>query len=352
MKHTIIYSDPTMYAGWPANHGAWQWGDHFLVGFLRGRFNRRRAMHAIEEPFERMLARSLDGGQTWQVESPKNYLFEETAVFQCLYPFLTPKTLQVPDPFGRPPLTSVIHRVCGVYDHGGDECYIHGGFYSSSDYGRHWFGPYSFDGLEDVWSDMSDMLICTARTRVLDNLFFLSAGQQSVWGTDFTFCARYANGKFEKHSIVLADNARAVMPAVVQNGTRLVVAMRRRKTGKREGWIDSVYSDDDALTWSSPVFVGATGGCNGNPPALLMLNDGRILCCFGNRDHGSIAYSVSEDGGETWPARGLVREGNTEFVDIGYPQLFLRSDGVPICVYYWADLERPQQHIVATEVLL
>jgi len=25
--------------------------------------------------------------------------------------------------------------------------------------------------------------------------------------------------------------------------------------------------------------------------------------------------------------------------------LFLRSDGVPVCVYYWADANRREQHI-------
>lgn len=330
-KHTIVYAEPGVYAGWPANHGAWQWGDEFLVGFLRGKY-KRKSMHNIAEPFEKVLARSLDGGNSWAIEVPG-------VDFEC-------HESATPEPAPRFSLADNIIRVCGVYDHGGDECYEPGGFYKSSDRGKTWDGPYRFTGLEEqlVYADV----ICTARTRVLGGLVFLSEGQRLVWGTDRTFCATHDGERFAFKSTVLDDDARAVMPAVAMTGTRIVAAMRRRKSGRRDGWIDAVHSDDGGATWSAPRMVGATGGHNGNPPALASMPDGRLICCYGNRDFGSIVASISEDGGETWRSE-LVRPGGGEsFLDIGYPQLFVRSDGVPVVVYYWTDAERVHNHIVAT----
>jgi BNR repeat-like domain len=245
-----------------------------------------------------------------------------------------------------------IIRACGVYDHGGDECFEPGGFYKSVNRGKSWDGPYRFTGLEQhlVYDDY----ICTARTRTVGDLVFLSRGQRLIWGTDETFCARHDGVKFNFVSTVLGDDARAVMPAAAQVGGRIVVTMRRRKSAVREGWVDAVHSDDGGATWSKPRMVGATGGRNGNPPALAALPDGRLVCCYGNRDFGSMVCSVSEDSGETWRAM-LIRDGSEahdNFKDIGYPQLFVRSDGTPICVYYWAYQETPQQHIAATEIAL
>lgn len=335
MNHSIVYAEKGMYAGWPANHGAWQWGDEFLVGFLRGRY-KRTSMHNIAAPFEKVLARSLDGGRTWAVEVPKvDFECHEKAV-PCEAP-----------PFS---LAENIIRVCGVYDHGGDECYEPGGFYKSADRGKTWDGPYRFTGLEQqlVYEDA----ICTARTRTLGELVFLSRGQRLIWGTDSTFCATHDGEKFVFKSTVLEDNARAVMPAVARVGDRIVVAMRRRGSGRRDGWIDAVHSDDVGQTWSAPRLVGVTGGRNGNPPALAALPDGRLICCYGNRDFGSMVFALSADLGESWQA-SLIREGGAHkdaFRDIGYPQLLIRSDGVPVCIYYWADAERQQQHIVATAI--
>lgn len=329
MTHSIVYSEKGIYAGWPANHGAWQWGDEFLVGFLRGKY-KRTSMHNIAEPFEKVLARSLDGGETWDVESPG-------VDFECVSP------ASVAPAFS---LDTSIMRVCGVYDHGGDGCYEPGGFYLSEDKGHVWHGPYPFTGIEEMFSGE---FLCTARTRVHDGLIFLSRGYKEMWGTDETFCAVHDGKQFAFKSWVCNDNARAVMPAVARIGGRLVCALRRRKTAKREGWIDAYGSNDGGASWKKQSQVGITGSRNGNPPALLALEDGRLICCYGERDFGHILCAVSDDGGEVWEAPMIVRSGGSD-KDIGYPQLFLRSDGVPVCVYYWADAKNPQQHIAATSL--
>ncbi len=71
-QHVIVYREPGRFAGWPANHGMWSWGDEILVGFSRGYYKDRGPFHHInkEKPEEFLLARSQDGGATWSVEQP------------------------------------------------------------------------------------------------------------------------------------------------------------------------------------------------------------------------------------------------------------------------------------------
>ena len=59
--------------GWPANHGIWNWGDEILVGYSRGYYkDLGPTRHHIdrEKPEEFWMARSLDGGLTWNLEHP------------------------------------------------------------------------------------------------------------------------------------------------------------------------------------------------------------------------------------------------------------------------------------------
>jgi len=70
--HVVVFQQEGRFGGWPANHGIWSWGDEILVGFEVGYFQAKERGHAIDysRPAEHVLARSLDGGQTWKVEKP------------------------------------------------------------------------------------------------------------------------------------------------------------------------------------------------------------------------------------------------------------------------------------------
>jgi hypothetical protein len=330
MKHSIVYANPKMFAAWPANHGAWQWGDELLVGFMRGPFV-KVGMHRIGRPFEKVLARSLDGGRSWSIEIPD-------ADFECV----TTPTLAPPFSLQR----SII-RVCGIYDHGGDHCRDEGGFYLSHDRGKHWEGPFQFNGVT-----FDDGIINTSRTRTLGDLVFMSDGQESIWGTDRSFVVRHDGARFKPVGTICDDDARAVMPAVARVDGRLVAVLRRRKTGRREGWVDAFVSDDDGRNWKRTSQVGVTGSHNGNPPALIALPDDTLLATFGNRDEASLVGAVSKDRGATWQTFTIRAGESSVSVDIGYPQLFLRGDGTPICVYYWTSDSREAQHIAMTEISL
>src|SRR4026209_2433377 len=72
-KHVFIYHQKERFAGFPANHGIWHWGNEILVGFSAGDYkDLGPERHAIDrdKPEEHLLARSLDGGETWIIENP------------------------------------------------------------------------------------------------------------------------------------------------------------------------------------------------------------------------------------------------------------------------------------------
>ena len=73
LQQVKVYSEPGRFAGWPANHGIWSWGDEILVGFSRGYDKDNGADYHIDpdRPEDFLLARSKDGGATWSIEEPK-----------------------------------------------------------------------------------------------------------------------------------------------------------------------------------------------------------------------------------------------------------------------------------------
>ena len=74
-RHVVVYKEPARYAGWPANHGIWQWGNEILVGFEVGHVKTSSQYHAIdyERPEEHVLARSKDGGDfVGRLRSPRD----------------------------------------------------------------------------------------------------------------------------------------------------------------------------------------------------------------------------------------------------------------------------------------
>jgi hypothetical protein len=308
IEHVSVCHESGTFCGWPANHGAWQWGDELLVGFIRGGYG-QSAMHNVVGPLEKVQARSLDGGMTWNVEAPN-------VDFECEEPTSPPSF----------DLNSAIIRVCGGYDHGGEFCHPNGGFYLSIDKGQSWRGPFSFDGIQ-----LPEGEHLTARTRVHKGLVFLSAADRRHWGSDYIFCARHDGARFHRVSTVCDDQHRAVMPAVASIGDRIVLVARRRGSPRVEGWIDAFVSDDRGETWTKTSEVAVTGKNNGNPPALIEC-DGRLYCAYGNRTEQAINVSVSDDG-EHWSGFVQLRKGINS--DIGYPQLFKRTDGKLVCVYYF-----------------
>jgi hypothetical protein len=118
-----------------------------------------------------------------------------------------------------------------------------------------------------------------------------------------------------------------------------------------QGWIDAYGSSDDGQSWSYLGRVGEAGGWNGNPPALVRLQDGRLCCAYGNRARRQIVARFSPDEGRSWGAEAVLRDDFDSVdgePDLGYPRLVQRADGCLVVVYYWATRAHPRQHIAAT----
>jgi hypothetical protein len=76
-EHKLVYRETGRLGGWPANHGIWSWGNEILVGFSAAWFKERpadRHQQDPNKPEEPRLARSLDGGETWTIEAPRDLL--------------------------------------------------------------------------------------------------------------------------------------------------------------------------------------------------------------------------------------------------------------------------------------
>lgn len=360
IEHGIVYKSPDMFAGWPANHGAWQWGNEFLVGFMVGQFMDYpdNGHHRIAEPYTRMLARSLDGGVTWEswsvldadgsgeaVKIPgKLVMGKDGKIAWESDPVFVGDGFEglVVEAHDYIPVPGDIYRVVGCYDTGGDYTLPDGGFYASSDRGRTWRGMFRFQGIEYVFNNLG---INTSRTCVLGNEWFLSVGDADCWGRDFVMTVRMDDsGVFGGARAINAGPARAVMPsATVLDGTTYCALRRRETFGKY--WIDLYARGPESDQFEFVTCITSLCSNNGNPPALKAVGD-TLVCCWGDRDSHSIRAATSEDHGQTWSYKTL-REGGKQ--DIGYPQLFVRADGSLVVVYYWADKgsEEPQ-HIAYT----
>ena len=342
MKHTIVFSEPGRYAGWPANNGAWMWDDEeILVGFTVGDYSDHEGLHNIREPFTNLLCRSTDGGGTWRTERPEPYVGRSGEVSD------PPHAID----FAHPGFAM---RIVGDKYHGSAE--PRGAFFVSCDKGATWGGPYRFNGLHDE-PRLAGMIL-TPRTDYIvesagDCLVMLSA--QSSGFSDKVFCARTVDGgrsfQFQSWVVPPTDPFRAVMPSTVRCAdSKLVTALRRRESGNGLCWIDGYSSADGGRSWALLSKVGETGGHNGNPPALQRLIDGRLCCVYGCRDRRRIIARLSTDRGRTWGDERVIRDDLPPDADpdFGYPRLFQRADGRLVVMYYWATRDIPHQHIAAT----
>jgi hypothetical protein len=355
MSNVIVAGQPGKFCGWPANNGVWTFdgGREILVGFSRGAFDEREGHNTSgqAEPangIDSLLARSRDGGRTWVVEDPENFVGDGAAT--------------APAPGGiRFSQPGFALRAEGVGYHGSDA--PQGRFFYSTDRGHNWRGPFQFTGLMDD-SNMREM-DCTTRTGYLVTgrdscLIFMSARlKKNGGGRDKTFVAETTDGgktfHFVSWVVPLSDPHRAVMPAVarLKDGT-IVAALRRRIPGddRTSCWVDAYGSKDNGRTWTFLSRVGDTGTGNGNPPALVALNDGRLACAYGDRSRVKMLARLSGDGGRTWGEEIVVRDdfqpdkfGDKDF---GYPRLVQNDKGELAAMYYWATKDHFQQHIAAT----
>ena len=327
-RHLKVYYEEGRFAAWPANNGIWQWGDEILVGFTRGYLGdpKVESGHLVDRsrPTQKMLARSLDGGETWTVvEDP--FPSGEARRFPADIDFTAP----------------------------GFALAAHGStFYTSLDKGQTWDGPWNLP--------VSETIELRARTdyQVLgekDLMLFLTA-QKTNGQEGRPFCARTRTGgeHWNQFAWIGPEPASrfAIMPSSVRlpNGDFLA-AIRRRDDSLRENdnTIELYRSRDGGMSWHLlAVPVADVGDHSGNPPSMVLLDDGRLVITYANRVAPYTVRAVfSEDHGATWGPEHIVRTDGGGW-DMGYTRTVQRPDGKIVTIYYYHDLPNSERYIAAT----
>jgi hypothetical protein len=336
-KNVYVYKEAGRFGGWPANNGVWIWDNEILVGLEQGYHDPQPdGGHAIRRdmPQLKVLARSLDGGETWKLEYPDNFVDDGVDTKDC--PGVN---------FAHPDFAM---RVAGER------------FFVSYDRGRKWEGPYRVKGTKfDDMTSRTDYIVKGPN----DCLVFMSTKTGLVESNyqDRCFCARTTDGgkSFDflgwmTHNV----KVRSVMPSTVYVGDGHLVSAMRRKHERRfrnrpsitRNWIEAAESKDNGKTWMFLSKVAATdaGDRNGNPPAMIRLKDGRLCIAYGYRAFPyGIRIKLSSDNGKTWGEEICLRHDGATW-DLGYPRMVQRPDGKVVTIYYFNTKQVPAQHIAAT----
>lgn len=334
VKNVVVYYEPGRFGGWPANNGAWCWGNEILVGFTRAYFQDHASEHSYDrsKPAVTAQARSLDGGETWTIEDHAELQAGEAA----------------PSPgginFAHPDFALRIRDSA---------------FYVSHDRGHKWQGPYKFPdlGVSELTS-RTDYLV----NGPLDCYLFLSVKDTQVQAgiQDRAFAARTVDGgkTFQFIGWMTGEprTVRSVMPATVRNADGSLVSLLRRRFDLNSGFrndinfIDAYGSKDQGKTWDFLSRIAYTDVVmqNGNPPSQVRLPDGRLVAAYGVRSTASgIKARVSSDQGKTWGAELTLRSDARKW-DMGYCRSVVRADGKIVTIYYYLTKERFENHIEAT----
>ena len=358
MHSVTIYKENGRFAAWPANNGIWSWGSEIVVGFNVGHMHPDGGFHArdINKPFDVMQARSMDGGETWQVSpAPLNPpgglgLLTDELMGPQLLPgqSLTDENVLPSCPggidFTHPDFVLMCAR-SGLAD--GAISW----FYTSTDRCHSWQGPYRLPlfGKTGV----------AARTDYLVNgpaacSFFLTAAKaDGNEGRVFYVETTDGGRSFDFISNVGPEpSGFAIMPASLRiSESRILVALRCRTQEAAltiRQYIDLFASDDNGRSWhhfNEPV---ANTGRGGNPPTLTQLVDGRICLTYGYRDAPfGMRAKLSADDGATWGDEIILRSDGGNH-DLGYPRTIQRPDGTIVTVYYFNGSPEGERYIAAT----
>ena len=319
IKHVTVYYEAGMGGYWPASYPVFARGDEILIGFSKVYYkDLGPERHAIDrdKPSYVRFARSLDGGETWRIETPKDSVFDH----------------------------SVTLRNCneGMHFHHPDFLLaastnsVHAGqsrFWYSYDRGHRWKGPCRLPDFGTLGTAArTDYIIDGNRDMMLFLTVAKSSGREGR-----TMVAHTTDGGIEwsfRSWIGPEPDGFSIMPASVRlSDSELLVTVRRREGPKR--FISAYKSGDNGRTWTYINDPANTG--IGSPPAMIQLKDGRIALAYGYRsDHGSsLMITFSSDSGRTWGNAIELRGGDGADRDIGYPRMVQRTDGKLVILYYW-----------------
>jgi len=338
-QHHIVYGASGRYAGWPANNGIWSWGNEILVGYNLGYHDPDvSGGHAIRSdmPDSVVLSRSLDGGETWNLEKDAN--FSGTSVISPGFDFSDPDFAM---------------RI------------RNDSYFASTDRGKSWQGPFIIKILTKGGNEITAL---TSRTDYLITgpseclvFFSVETGLVEADYQDRSFCAVTKDGGKTFHFLGwMTENTdtRSVMSSTVSiAGDHLVSVMRRKHEQRYDdkpafvsNWIEAAESRDSGVTWNALGKIAETdqGERNGNPPALVKLKDKRLCVAYGYRGYPyGIHMKTSSDNGRTWSNEYVIRHDGATW-DVGYPRITINDKGYLVLVYYFTTKEHYEQYIAVS----
>ncbi len=338
VKHVVVYSEEGRFGGWPANHGIWSWGNEILVGFSAAYFqwnDQDRHPYDREKGEPSALARSLDGGETWTIETPPN-----------LPPLakrgVAGAPLDEPMDFASPGFAMTLRF---TESNKGPSLLLY-----STDKGKNWKGPFQL-AIGDLGIAARTDYIINGRH---DAMVFLTAAK-SNGREGRPFCAQTTDGgktwNFVSWIGEEPKDGFSIMSSTVRLSKTDILTSFRHEENSRKGpnWIDAYLSTDNGKSWKFHSRPGEnTGDKSGNPPSLIRLKDGRICVTYGYRSAPySIRARLSSDNGKTWGQEIILRDGGAAW-DVGYSRTVQRPDGKIVTVYYWSPELKKGRTIEAT----
>ncbi len=358
MRHVMVYSESGRCGGWPANNGAWSWGDEILVGFDSAEHQERPfGFHQVKTDAKGKvvqrpgMARSLDGGETWTIEWPEALAAPpESAKRQTLQPI----------DFDAPGfcMTLRMSRISGGTSR----------VFYSADRGKTWTCPYRLPLLRNrgVMARTDYIVEGPESARV-----FLTAAK-SNGREGRPFCAGTRNGGLTwRFYEWIGDEPEcdgfAIMPSSAHvDDEEILVAVREHLEiyGRLsdESFSSRCHTQNRIVVYRNSLAgeMGEitdwrridlepidTGGKSGNPAHLIRLRNGKFCLTYGYRtkpfDIRALLFDLDTD----WSKTIVLRTGGACH-DFGYPRTVQRPDGKLVTVYYWCPTEFGERTIEAT----
>jgi len=339
-----------MFAGWPANYGAWAFGDEVVVTFVVGtlRVSGDEALHARDrsKPFVPCQVRSTDGGSTWTREqfagplpgsaslSADEHVDAPLTAARGMAEGVGAEFVPLEQPIDfTDPETAVLCGRTGLL--AGSRSW----FYVSRDRCRSWSGPHELPSFGRAGiAARTDIVALSAH----EALWLLSAADD-VGGEGGTICASTTDGgrTFELRSEVASGREEyAIMPSTVLMADGALVSIIRRKDH-----LAARRSDDEGRSWTEVCELVASTGPFGNPGSLVLLDDGVLAVAYGRRSQPhAMCVRASHDAGSTWGDEvALVEVAGS--ADFGYPRTAALGPGRFLTVYYSNDADDSERYI-------
>ena len=344
VEHVRVYYKLDRYAGWPANHGIWAWGDEILVGFQIGDYKEQRG-HTIdwEQPIRKVFARSVDGGETWALEDTLPEALDNLDA--SAGPLVTPHASAATCPGG---IDFTHPDFVMTFSHAS----FHIGpsrFWTSYDRGHSWSGPYRLPnmGTHGI-AARTDYLVDGPHACTL----FLTAAKRDL-REGRPLCARTSDGGRSWRVVSWIgpepQQGFAIMPASLRLSPTEILVLLRVQPDELHSSIATYLSTDDGLSWTrldDPVPQLAPS----NPPALIRLRDDRLCLTYGVRAAPyRICARLSRDQGRTWGEEMVLRDDGANW-DIGYTRSVQRPDGNIVTVYYFNDRATGSERYIAATI--